>query len=126
MHRDELMLVAFIAICSGVLIYSLGASVTGYVIQTTYCKEGWCNDYCRFDPDCSTGQVCCEMQNFGVCAPSAECAVKHDFQPQVDISTGQMKDILEKPASDYKKEITMVTTLLFALSIVVAFYYKRK
>lgn len=127
MYRDELLLVIFLAISGGLLIYGLGASVTGYVMKTMYCEQEWCKDYCRFDSDCPiSGDVCCEQDNFGICKQSSQCEIPHEFQPTIDISLGQMQTILEKPAPDYKQEILMFTTLLIALVIIVTFHNKHK
>jgi len=127
MEGDEIILIVFFSISLVLLVYSLGASVTGYAMKNMYCDQEWCDGYCRFNSDCrESNKVCCEENGFGVCKSSSDCQIIHEFNPESDISPNQMKKIMDKPTKDYKKDILMYGTLMVAFVTLIAFHYKKK
>ena len=126
MTRNDILLIVLFAVSASLLVYALGATITGYFMKTMYCDGEMCKDYCRFNSGCSGDEVCCDMQGFGVCRSASECEKEYVFRPQDDVSSEQMEVILQKPSPEYTKDAFIFTALLVLLIIIIALRYSEK
>ncbi len=80
--RERLFAYSFVYTL-GMLFFFLGSSITGNVVQTGYCDDLNCYDYCKTNSDCSLNEACCQEQNFGIC--KTECENEFVFTPEIDV-----------------------------------------
>ncbi|MBU0980781.1 MAG: hypothetical protein KJ709_08310 [Nanoarchaeota archaeon] len=64
-------LVVFISVLFLVTFF-FTSSITGMVIQTMYCDNDECREFCSSDADCDPGQACCDNNGYGVCGDGCE------------------------------------------------------
>ena len=83
MEKRERLFVYSFVYTLGILIFFLGSSITGKVVQTSYCDGLNCYDYCKTNSDCSLNEVCCQEQNFGIC--KTNCEQEFVFTPELDV-----------------------------------------
>ena len=73
MHKKELIFTIAFTLSLMSIIYFLGSSITGHVVQTMYCEDGICDEFCKYNKDCTNeGEVCCDVEGFGVCRVECE------------------------------------------------------
>jgi len=100
-------------------LYFLGASITGRLVQSMYCEDGVCKEFCRFNTDCSGDEMCCDYGGFGVCEQALACAEAYQLQPEVDIENLPM---LESPAPVRKGNI-LLYSIITLLILLIGFLY---
>lgn len=81
MDRDKLFTLSFILTMT-LLLYFLGNSITGHVIQTSYCDDSGCHEFCTSSTECSAQEVCCQVQDFGVC--KSGCDNQYEMLAEVE------------------------------------------
>ena len=83
MEKQERLFAYAFVYTLGILLFFLGSSITGNVVQTSYCDGLDCYDYCKTNSDCSLNEVCCQEQKFGIC--KADCKKEFVFEPEMDV-----------------------------------------
>jgi hypothetical protein len=123
-RRDKVFTISFIAVLA-VLIYFLGASITGYVTESMYCSGGVCNKYCRADSDCYDADICCQKGTFGICSALDACKERYLFRAALDgniiLDTNANKEQPYRVAGAkvvYMSVLTMVVGLIGVLYLV--------
>ena len=79
-HQDIKFLIVFLGTL-GFLFFALDSSITGKVVQTSFCDDSGCYDFCKTQSDCSVG-VCCQEQDFGIC--KQDCEQEFVFNPNME------------------------------------------
>ena len=99
-QRQFLFTLSFMATL-GLLLFFLGSSITGQVVQTMYCDNATCYDFCTAKTDCLAGEICCQEQTFGLCKDSCETEFNVDIKyegsypfPKVDSPAPQVNTVL--------------------------------
>ncbi|KYK26750.1 hypothetical protein AYK26_04725 [Euryarchaeota archaeon SM23-78] len=120
MDRDEFAFSSILFLALVLLLYFIGSSITGLTIQTMYCEEGVCKEFCDFLPDCNDKtKICCDKGGFGVCEDPINCEKSYEFSPeadmQFDISIKQ--PILESPAHIDNSRIGLTIFLIVLVGI---------
>jgi len=82
MEKTDLKFVVLFIATLGFLFFALGTSITGNVVQTAYCNEKGCFDFCKTNSDCIIGR-CCEEKTFGIC--KQECDQEFVLTPDIDV-----------------------------------------
>ncbi len=113
--QNRLFIYAFVYTL-GVLLFFLGSSITGNVVQTGYCDDTRCYDYCKTNSDCSLNEVCCQEKDFGIC--KTECEAEFVFQPDVDVQYPLPE--LEQPL---RPDYTLLYVFLLILTAVIGGLY---
>jgi hypothetical protein len=80
-ERDWYFLVSFI-ISIVALSYFLAGTMTGRVVQSMYCTDEGCFEFCISHDDCYPDELCCERLGKGVCM--RECQKEFLFSPELE------------------------------------------
>ncbi|NQU98493.1 hypothetical protein HQ533_03430 [Candidatus Woesearchaeota archaeon] len=123
-EREIAFLFVFIVGLTG-LIYFLGASITGHVVQSMYCGDGECKELCDSDVDCFTG-VCCDVGGYGICEDSCDKAYK--LIPKIDANIDiENMPLVESPARvKSSRVIGYVGGLVIVLAFLTIFLHRKK
>ncbi|MFC2135881.1 hypothetical protein ACFLTH_14795 [Bacteroidota bacterium] len=81
MKDEDLAFTLVFAFSLVFLLFLLGNSVTGYLVQTMYCEDGVCKELCSSDSDCGA-EICCDLGGFGACDTS--CKKRFILSPEIE------------------------------------------
>ncbi|MBT4648003.1 hypothetical protein HN827_05845 [archaeon] len=115
-RKDIIFLITFsLALASS--IFYLGNSITGNVVQSQFCENGICNDFCRFDSDCNTNSICCNVKDNGVCTSQDSCQEKFIFETDTELDLNMNPPITESPSifTSFHIGVFITTTILITL-----------
>ena len=129
MEKREVVFLVLLFVTFATLLYFLGTSITGHVVQSMYCEKGVCKEFCRFDSDCiGREEICCQKGDFGVCELLSLCEKPYIFQPEiVDMNFESKTPYLESPTTVIKSKIIIyVVLILLATLIGIIYFSKRK
>lgn len=123
MKKEEVEFTLAFAVSLVLLLYFMGASVTGFVTQSMYCMGGACKEFCETNSDCALGsQVCCNKGSFGACEPTSQCFEPYVFQPGTEINIKNLPPALETPSS-FESTKTIVFVGLVLLATIIGLLY---
>ncbi|MBW2990537.1 hypothetical protein KY348_02410 [Candidatus Woesearchaeota archaeon] len=132
MNKESLKFTSLFFLGLIILIYFLGSSITGYVVQTMYCDEDKCQEFCKYDKECKNpGELCCDKGGFGVCENPLTCDKGYVYSPEAKMNFdfyAELKEPAEQsPAYIEKTKIRIFLVLLAAaLAIGIIYAYRRK
>lgn len=107
MEKRERLFVYSFVYTLGILIFFLGSSITGKVVQTGYCDGLNCYEYCKTKSDCSLNEICCSEQNFGIC--KTDCEKEFVFTPEMDV---------QYPFPELEQPLRSDNTLLYVFLLI--------
>ena len=125
MEKREVVFLVLLFVTFTTLLYFLGTSITGYVVQSMYCNNGVCKEFCMFNSDCVGNEICCEIGDFGVCEDRSICEKPYSFQPDVEIDLRKMPN-LESPTNITPGKILIYIVSGFLVVLIGAFYFLGK
>ncbi|MBN2422423.1 hypothetical protein JXB41_04295 [Candidatus Woesearchaeota archaeon] len=126
-NKDKFYVFIFIGLFSIILIY-MGSSITGWLIQSMYCNDEGCTNFCRINQDCSIDEVCCQAENTGICKLKTECTqlYKPSFESGVEIDVDINAPVVEQPGKITEPWIYLVLIMLVLAIGIVCFLRKKK
>lgn len=125
MRKSERIFVFVFFISLAVLLFCLGISITGYFIQTMYCEQGTCKEFCRFNSDCSADEICCDKIDFGVCEDTSICEKEYIFEPEPELDIDELP-AMEKP-TPLKNNILIYSSMTLIIIVLgIIYFFERK
>lgn len=105
-------------------LYFLGTSITGLMVQSMYCDQGECKEFCRFTSDCTgVDEMCCDVNGYGVCEYVLDCGKNYEFNIESDVEN---LPTLEQPAPILEANIALYSGLLFIFVLIAIPFFKYK
>ncbi|MDD5087079.1 MAG: hypothetical protein PHV16_04990 [Candidatus Nanoarchaeia archaeon] len=122
MEKKEIVFLVSLFIAFSLLLYFIGTSITGYVVQSMYCEDGICKEFCKFNSDCSGKEICCQLGDFGVCEELSACESPYSFQPKMELQLKKTPNI-ENPANITQGKIVLYLVTGFLVVLIGAIYF---
>ena len=116
MEKQERLFLYSFVYTLGILLFFLGSSITGKVVQTAYCDSLNCYDYCTTNTDCALGEVCCSEKDFGIC--KTDCDDLFVFTPEMEVQFPLPQ--LEQPL---RPDHTLLYVFLLVLTLIIGALY---
>ena len=131
MIRKDLPFSSLFFLTMILLVYFLGASITGNVVQSMYCEEDECKELCNYISDCSDiTRICCDKGGFGVCEEPLLCEKSFELSPTAETEFDINYDIkelsLQKPGQIKKSKSYLIIVGLLFLAILLGVLYSYK
>jgi len=128
MKRHDIAFIVLFVMTLSLSIYSLGVSITGHVIQTKFCDQDDCKDFCRSNSDCLTiGEMCCKKGDIGVCEDQTVCEERYIFEPDMDLDFETLTPEMQQPGQIGKAQISLFSIVIgIALIILFIYFWEKK
>jgi hypothetical protein len=119
MHRDWRFAVVF-TVGIVLTLYFLGTSITGFMVQSMYCDQGECREFCIYETDCTKlDEMCCDINGYGVCTHVSDCSKNYEFSIESDVEN---LPTLETPAPVLKSNMALYG-IIFGLLLMIGYIY---
>jgi len=126
MEKKELIAITIFVAGLTLVAYLLGSSITGYIVQTMYCEDGLCKEFCQYSSDCFGEKICCQKNDLGICEEPTNCQQEFQFQPGADFNP-ENQPTLESPAPIQKRIIFIYSFLAIAFIVAgIILYFSNK
>ena len=111
MDKQNFLFTVVLILGVGFLLYVFGAAITGNIVQSMYCQDGICKEFCKFNTDCIQGESCCMNDGFGVCEERSNCILEYEVstEPNTDF------EYERKSPSNYPMIFPILTVILLAV-----------
>ncbi len=117
--QDKTFIITFLLTLT-LLVFLLRGTITGHVVQTSYCDDTDCYEFCTKESDCGFTEKCCQERDFGIC--KEDCEKEYVFSPEINMDSLPR---LEQPAQVKSNNILYLFLIFVTLIIGGSYFFLR-